>query len=114
MEIFGHAKTKCFCGWGNGISSSVEKCIACKHFVFDDPKNPWFWGFLIGGVILDLDLEKEMKANTVNVFVDPVFKKEVDPSTAKHMAGYNGKTYYFCSICSKKLFLENPERYIES
>ncbi|MGB9978256.1 YHS domain-containing protein [Methanobacterium sp.] len=61
-----------------------------------------------------LDLEKEIKANTVNVFVDPVFKKEIDPNTAKYMAGYNGKTYYFCSVCSKKLFMENPERYVES
>ena len=37
---------------------------------------------------MGLDLEKEMTADTVmNVFVDPVFKKEVDPSTAKHVAG---------------------------
>lgn len=71
--------------------------------------------FLIGGVKMGLDLEKEMTADTVmNVFVDPVFKKEVDPDTAKHVAGYDGKTYYFCSLCSKKLFLEHPERYIES
>ena len=65
---------------------------------------------------MGLDLEKEMTADTVkmNVFVDPVFKKEVDPSAAKHMVGYDGKTYYFCSVCSKKLFLEHPERYVES
>jgi len=56
-----------------------------------------------------------MTADTImSVFVDPVFKKEVDPSTAKHVAGYDGKTYYFCSLCSKKLFLEHPERYVES
>ena len=65
---------------------------------------------------MGLDLEKEMTADTVkmSVFVDPVFKKEVDPSTAKYVAGYDGKTYYFCSVCSKKLFLEHPERYVES
>jgi Uncharacterized conserved protein len=63
---------------------------------------------------MGLDLEKEMKANTVNVFVDPVFKKEVNPNTTKYMTGYNGKTYYFCSLCSKKLFMEHPERYTQS
>lgn len=69
---------------------------------------------MIGGVKLGLDLENEVTTDTVNVFVDPVFKKEVDPGTARYMAGYNGKTYYFCSVCSKKLFMEHPERYIKS
>lgn len=63
---------------------------------------------------MSLDLKKEVTADTVNVFVDPVFKKEVDPNTAKYMAVYKDKTYYFCSVCSKKLFMEHPEKYIKS
>lgn len=64
---------------------------------------------------MGLYLEKELTADTIkmSVFVDPVFKKEIDVRAAKYVAGYGGKTYYFCSVCSKKLFMEHPERYVK-
>jgi len=43
--------------------------------------------------------------------LDPVFKKEVQASTARCVTGYKGKVYYLCSVCSKKLFEEHPEKY---
>jgi YHS domain-containing protein len=60
-----------------------------------------------------LDLEKDITVDIpkVGMVLDPVFKKEVDTCTAKYMSGYKGKIYYFCSVCSKKLFEEHPERY---
>lgn len=43
--------------------------------------------------------------------LDPVFRKEVQASTARYVTGYKGKVYYFCSVCSKKIFEEHPEKY---
>lgn len=62
---------------------------------------------------MGLDLEKEVFAGTpkVDMVLDPVFKKEVAVDTAKYVSGYKGKIYYFCSVCSKRLFEEHPERY---
>jgi len=61
---------------------------------------------------MGLDLEKEVNADIViaNMMLDPVFKTEVAADTA-YVGGYEGKIYYFCSVCSKKLFEEHPERY---
>ena len=42
--------------------------------------------------------------------LDPVFRKEVQANTARYVTGYKGKVYYFCSVCSKKLFEEHPEK----
>ena len=46
--------------------------------------------------------------------LDPVFRKEVNTSSARFVTGYKGKVYYFCSVCSKKLFEEHPEKYTKS
>jgi len=61
---------------------------------------------------MGLDLEKEMTADTViaNRMLDPVFNTEVSADSA-YVSGYKGKLYYFCSVCSKKLFEEHPEIY---
>jgi YHS domain-containing protein len=42
--------------------------------------------------------------------LDPVFRKEVN-ANIRFVKGYKGKVYYFCSVCSKKLFKEHPEKY---
>lgn len=62
---------------------------------------------------MGLDLEKEISAGIgkASIVLDPVFKTEMAADTAKYVSGYNGKMYYFCSVCSKKLFEEHPERY---
>ena len=28
-------------------------------------------------------------------------------------AGYNGKTYYFCSIADREKFKKNPQKYVK-
>ena len=62
---------------------------------------------------MGLDLEKDIaNISKVGMVLDPVFKKEVDTDTVKYVSGYKGKIYYFCSVCSKKLFNEHPERYV--
>lgn len=43
--------------------------------------------------------------------LDPVFRREIPANTARYITGYKGKVYYFCSVCSKKLFEEHPEKY---
>ncbi|MDI6723697.1 MAG: YHS domain-containing protein [Methanobacterium sp.] len=47
------------------------------------------------------------------MLLDPVFRKEVHARKARFLTGYKGKIYYFCSVCSKKLFEEHPEKYIK-
>jgi Cu+-exporting ATPase len=37
---------------------------------------------------------------------------DVDPSTAKHRAEFEGKTYYFCAAGCRQKFLSHPEQYI--
>jgi YHS domain-containing protein len=43
--------------------------------------------------------------------IDPVCKMEVDSSTNLRV-NYQGKTYYFCSLSCKDLFLSQPDKYI--
>jgi len=45
--------------------------------------------------------------------IDPVCGMEVDPTTAKYKTEYKGKTYYFCSAHCKKVFEDNPEKYLK-
>ena len=44
---------------------------------------------------------------------DPVCGMEVDEKTASLKSEYLGKTYYFCAPGCKKVFDENPAKYIE-
>ena len=43
---------------------------------------------------------------------DPVCGMDVDPTTAKHRAEFEGKTYYFCAAGCRQKFLSHPEQYI--
>ena len=44
--------------------------------------------------------------------VDPVCKMEVDEHTARYASEYRGETYYFCAPGCKKVFDEDPEKYL--
>jgi Cu+-exporting ATPase len=44
---------------------------------------------------------------------DPVCNMQVEESKAKHLATYQGKTYYFCSADCKKAFELHPDKYSE-
>ena len=44
--------------------------------------------------------------------VDVVCGMEVDPSQARGVEEYEGKTYYFCSESCRKSFVDNPKQYI--
>ena len=44
---------------------------------------------------------------------DPVCGMSVDPGTAKHMAEYEGKTYYFCSAGCATKFKADPGKYLK-
>lgn len=46
--------------------------------------------------------------------IDPVCKMEVDEKTAAATAEYKGKTYYFCAPGCKKVFLDSPEKYLQT
>ncbi|MDD4522335.1 MAG: YHS domain-containing protein [Methanosarcina sp.] len=48
------------------------------------------------------------------IVVDPVCKMKLDEKEARFKSEYKGKTYYFCALSDKKMFDENPEKYIES
>ena len=43
---------------------------------------------------------------------DPVCGMDVDTSTAKHTAQFEGTTYYFCAPGCKKSFEAEPGRYL--
>ena len=45
--------------------------------------------------------------------IDPICKMTVDESTAQYVSEYNGKKYYFCAPGCKKLFDENPEKFVD-
>ena len=44
--------------------------------------------------------------------MDPVCKMELENKNAAYKSEYKGKTYYFCDLGHKKMFDENPEKYI--
>ena len=48
-------------------------------------------------------------ANTVR---DSVCGMDVESATAASKSEYKGQTYYFCSPGCKKVFDENPEKYL--
>jgi YHS domain-containing protein len=43
---------------------------------------------------------------------DLVCGMDVDEKTAKYKAAYKGETYYFCAPGCKKVFEDNPEKYV--
>ena len=45
--------------------------------------------------------------------IDPICKMTVDESTAQYFSEYKGKKYFFCALGCKKLFDENPEKYVD-
>ena len=44
--------------------------------------------------------------------IDPVCKMEVQETKAAATSEYKGKKYYFCAVCCKKAFDQNPEKYL--
>ena len=44
---------------------------------------------------------------------DPVCGMEVDPTTAKQTATYQGQTYYFCAPGCKRVFEAEPQKYLD-
>jgi Cu+-exporting ATPase len=44
--------------------------------------------------------------------VDPVCGMKVDPSTARHKIGHDGKTFYFCSERCRTKFEDDPTKYV--
>ena len=44
---------------------------------------------------------------------DPVCDMEVDVEEAEFKTTYKDKTYYFCAPGCKKMFEENPEKYLK-
>jgi YHS domain-containing protein len=44
--------------------------------------------------------------------IDPVCKMTVDEKTAKLKSDFKGKTYYFCAPGCKKVFEDNPAKYL--
>ncbi len=45
--------------------------------------------------------------------VDPICKMEMEDKWAAFKSEYKGETYYFCTQEHKKMFDENPEKYLE-
>jgi Cu+-exporting ATPase len=50
----------------------------------------------------------------VHTVKDPVCGMDVDPHTAKHRTGHQGREYYFCSAGCRTKFIVDPERYLGS
>lgn len=44
---------------------------------------------------------------------DPVCGMQVDSSQAAGQAIHNGKAYFFCSEECRKMFEQNPEKYVK-
>ncbi len=47
-----------------------------------------------------------------NLAKDIVCGMDLDEKTAKHKTTYQGKTYYFCAPSCKKMFEDNPSKFI--
>ena len=45
--------------------------------------------------------------------IDPVCKMTVDENTAKFISEYKGKKYFFCAPGCKRMFDENPEKFLK-
>lgn len=45
---------------------------------------------------------------------DPVCNMQIDSSQAAAQAVHDGKAYFFCSDECRKLFLKNPEMYLNA
>ncbi len=45
---------------------------------------------------------------------DPVCKMQIDSTQAAAQAMHDGKAYFFCSEECQKMFVENPEMYINA
>ncbi len=46
--------------------------------------------------------------------IDPVCGMTVDEKTAQFKMDYKGATYYFCAPGCKKVFEEQPDKYLKS
>lgn len=44
---------------------------------------------------------------------DPVCGMDVDPTTSRHIATHQGKTYYFCSPGCRRAFEADPAKYLD-
>jgi len=44
--------------------------------------------------------------------IDPICNMDVDPDTAEWSSEYMGKRYYFCAPGCKRMFDQDPARYV--
>lgn len=79
----------------------MHRCLGC------DPCPPAEWNSEL--------LKKEFfkGKGVIEVAKDPVCGMEVDEKKAAGKSEHMGKTYYFCAPGCKKVFDENPEKYIK-
>ncbi len=49
----------------------------------------------------------------LEVYRDPVCGMEIDPGRARAALAHDGKTYYFCAEGCRRLFQEDPQRFLE-
>lgn len=52
------------------------------------------------------------QSDAVPLEKDPVCGMDVNPRTAKHMAGHEGRTFYFCAERCRTKFLADPNAYL--
>jgi YHS domain-containing protein len=55
---------------------------------------------------------KKLNRGRCVVAIDPVCKMKVDEKKAAATSDYKGKKYYFCAPGCKKMFDQNPEKYL--
>jgi Cu+-exporting ATPase len=51
-------------------------------------------------------------ATAVDMMLDPVCGMKVDPLHARHQAGHDGHTYYFCAARCREKFMVDPGKYV--
>ena len=44
--------------------------------------------------------------------LDPICDMTVEPASAAGKLGFDGETYYFCSVHCQKLFQTDPAKYL--
>ena len=56
---------------------------------------------------------RSIKIGGKDMAIDPICDMEVDEKTAKWVSEYKGKNVYFCAPGCKKMFDEDPEKYVD-
>ena len=72
-----------------------------------DPRTP-----LVLGKAISMDTDTLAPASDDNSVTDPVCGMSVS-STSPYQASYQGQSYYFCCDGCQKLFVSNPQQYLQ-